>query len=186
MGQNLQCRSVISNNIILWGYQAGPGVWPWVCCPRGRMAPLLWPVHRRPTQARGPPVPSARPAGGPATCRWTSASTGWGEGGGRKKEEVEGWEAEAMNLEVGDFRYDKGSYLLAAASPLPTKGLSYFLWTETEPPINPWGRAHLQASPPHINYSSYALPPINALCLQHGTLKKKRSGQRVDEPAARR
>lgn len=33
-----------------------------------------------------------------------------------------------MNLEVGGF-FDMtgGSYLLAAASPLPTKGLSYFL-----------------------------------------------------------
>lgn len=44
----------------------------------------------------------------------------------------------------GIFNMTGGSYLLAAASPLQTKGLSYFLWTETETPINPRGRAHLR------------------------------------------
>lgn len=59
---------------------------------------------------------------------------GWGMSR-REGNEFRGW---------GVFDMTGGSYLLAAASPLPTKGLSYFLWTETETPINPRGRAHLR------------------------------------------
>lgn len=44
----------------------------------------------------------------------------------------------------GIFNMTEGSYFLATASLLPTRVLSYFLWTETETPINPKGRAHLR------------------------------------------
>lgn len=54
---------------------------------------------------------------------------------GRGGNEFRGW---------GIYNMTGDSYLLAAASLLQTKGLSYFLRTETETPINPRGRAHLR------------------------------------------
>lgn len=112
-------------------------------------------------------LPSAHPMAGtlevkwqwilttPASVSWAlcTAGTAWNHKwvtltentqayGGKKR----GWRMSSRGGNEfrgwGIFDMIGGSYLLAAASPLPTKGLSYFLWTETETPINPGGRAH--------------------------------------------